>query len=328
MRVVSVAARQRGRRRRALLARDLAEHHPDWPVTRARAPGRAAGAAPGRGAVRGARARRPGRTARSRPALPRRAARGARRGRCWSATRSTRGAERVLLLPPDAELRGPLDALVGGSTTALLVPRLLGGLPQDGERPDWRDLLDAGEIDDELVRCARGDAGARSSTGGSSAGARTPRPRPARRGHVARGPAPSPLAAALGSFEGIGRLEDPAYGVSYWNLHERPLRATPRPACASLGFRADRPWWLSEHALAHARARRPGARGGVRPPRAGAARGRLGRRGRGRRRRPRAARRPASRTSGCGACTRRRSRRARTSATSSRRPARARSRAG
>ena len=71
------------------------------------------------------------------------------------------GAERVLVLPADAELRGPLEAIERGldDHSVLLFPRLLGGLPQDGERPDSRDLLDAGEIDDELVAVRADDSG-------------------------------------------------------------------------------------------------------------------------------------------------------------------------
>ena len=149
------------------------------------------------------------------------------------------GAERVLLLPPDAELRAPLDAIANDDRSVLLVPRLLGGLPQDGERPDSRDLLDAGEIDDELVAVRADDSGRafadwwleRRREDAEAGGER---------------PAPSPLAAALGSLEGVARLDDPAYDVSAWNLHERPLANARLVRFA--GFRADRPWWLSEHA--------------------------------------------------------------------------------
>ena len=125
------------------------------------------------------------------------------------------------------------------------MPRLLGGLPQDGERPDSRDLLDAGEIDDELAAVRAGDTGRAFVEWWIERRREDAAAAAADEGTSTR-PAPSPLSAALGSFEGIGRLEDPAYGVSYWNLHERSLADARLVRFA--GFRADRPWWLSEHA--------------------------------------------------------------------------------
>src|SRR3954447_14975567 len=157
------------------------------------------------------------------------------------------GADHVLLLPPDAEVRAPLVAIEAAlrEESAVVVPRLLEGLPQDGERPDSRDLLDAGEIDDEFVAVRADDGGRalvewwierrREDVEAAAAGA----------GAVVR-LAPSPLAAALGSLEGVARLDDPDYDVSYWNLHERSLAGARLVRFA--GFRADRPWWLSQHA--------------------------------------------------------------------------------
>jgi glycosyltransferase involved in cell wall biosynthesis len=169
-----------------------------------------------------------------------------------------RGAERVLVLAPDADLRGPLEALSAGldEHPALLVPRLTGRLPQDGKRPDGGDLLDAGEIDDELV-AVRGDQAGRDfvtwwkdrAFEAAEAAARLKAPTDAVR------LAASPLGAAERVFEGLGRIEDPGYDVSYWNLHERPLgmadgelTAARRPVrlLRWAGFRPDRPWWLSE----------------------------------------------------------------------------------
>ena len=230
-------------------------------------PGRAADAAPGRGAVRGRRARRARRRrARSPAGAPRRAAaalarpllarHAARRGR-----RARAGAPARRRAARAARRRSSAGST---RTRSLLVPRLLGGLPHDGERPDARDLLDAGEIDDELVAVRADDAGRafvdwwterRARTPTAAGGdARASRAAAARRQPAGRG--------ARQPSTGVARLEDPAYDVSYWNLHERPLADARLVRFA--GFRADRPWWLSEHALAHARARRPGAGRGVR----------------------------------------------------------------
>ena len=266
----------------------------------------AAGRAPGRPAGRAARG------ARAAAAGPPRARRGRRaRAAAPARRRAARAARRAR----------------AATHAALLVPRLLGGLPQDGERPDSRDLLDAGEIDDELV-AVRGDRrGPRvRRAGGSSAGARTRRPPAPTDGTSAR-PAPSPLAAALGSFDGrrAGSRIPPTTSPTGTSTSARSRDAR---LVRFAGFRADRPWWLSEHASRTLVLDDPALVGGGGPARAGAARRRLGGRGRGRRRRPRSCPAAWSGTTACGACTRRRSTRARTSATSTRRPARARSRAG
>jgi SAM-dependent methyltransferase/glycosyltransferase involved in cell wall biosynthesis len=170
-----------------------------------------------------------------------------------------RGADRVLVLAADAELHGGLDALVAAlrGADAVLVPRLLGTLPEDGERPSAADLLAAGEIDDELVAVR--------ATDGGRALLRFWRERAVEAAEAARG-APdaaahlraSPLAAAPRVVAArLHRLEDPGYDVSCWNLHERPLardgeRLTAGGAPLAVmrfgGFRADRPWWLSEDA--------------------------------------------------------------------------------
>ena len=173
-----------------------------------------------------------------------------------------RGAGRVLVLAPDAEVHGALDPWLEALERhpAVLVPRLTGRLPDDDRRPDGRDLLEAGGVDDALVALRDDDAGrallawwteraleaAESAASLGSAGAAQ---------HTRLGA--SPLDAAGTVFEGLGRLEDPGVGVSYWNLHERALAGAPdgiTAAAAPLrlmrwhGFRPDRPWWLSEHA--------------------------------------------------------------------------------
>jgi glycosyltransferase involved in cell wall biosynthesis len=158
------------------------------------------------------------------------------------------GEEAVVLLPADAEVRGPLAALLDGlhHHRAVLVPRLTGALPNDGLRPDAADLLRAGEIDHELV-AMRGDAAglefAEWWVERSYAAAEAVAPQ----GHNGTVPVPAeatPLDVASTVFAGLGRVEDPAYDVSVWNLHERSITGDVR-LVRFTGFRPDRPWWLS-----------------------------------------------------------------------------------
>jgi glycosyltransferase involved in cell wall biosynthesis len=230
-----------------LLARSLAEHHPDWQLSVLVLPGvrPQLGEEPftvlgpadlaARGEVLPAGAPGELRAALSRPLLARRLL--------------DDGAERAIVLPPDAEVLGPLDALLT-DYAAVLVPRLLGTLPADRERPDASDLLAAGEIDDEIVAVREGEEGralldwwAEREREAAADAAVLADSREEASGARMSG---SPLGAALRALPGLHRLEDPAIGVSYWNLHERPL------AQARLlrwqGFRADRPWWLSDRA--------------------------------------------------------------------------------
>jgi len=173
-----------------------------------------------------------------------------------------RGAERVLLLGADAEVHAPLDDLEAllADHAAVLVPRV-GRLPEDGRRPDGHDLIEAGEIDDGLV-AVRGDAAGRAV---AAWWAERTREAAEAAGRLRTGadevpPAArfgaSPLAAARPVFgDALALLEDPGWNVSYWNLHERPLASGPEGLTAAgrplrvlrfPGFRADRPWWLSE----------------------------------------------------------------------------------
>jgi len=158
-------------------------------------------------------------------------------------------ARGVVLLPPDAQVRGRLDAFRDGlaANDAVVVPRLRGGLPDDAERPDAADLDAAGMIDDELIAVGRGAQ----RLVRYWAGRCTPD----------AGEQPSPLTAAVSVFDGILTLDDAGYDVSAWNLHERPLAMTdqgmltaggaPVVVLRFQGFRADRPWWFSEHATRH-----------------------------------------------------------------------------
>jgi len=168
------------------------------------------------------------------------------------------GAPCALLVTPDCDVRAPLvaveDALDRGDVVVLA--RLDGRLPDDGERPEAHDLLAAGEVDDEVVAVRAGEPAGRclrwwlDETGravGAAAGG-------AGDGRVL----PSVLRVAERALPGVVVLTDAGYGVSAWNLHERALdedaggvpRAAGRPIALVrfAGFRPDRPWWLSEDA--------------------------------------------------------------------------------
>jgi glycosyltransferase involved in cell wall biosynthesis len=157
-----------------------------------------------------------------------------------------RGGEDVLLLPDDAEVLAPLDALAGGLADhrALLVPRLTGALPDDGARPDAADLLRAGTIDHELVAVRSDDAGRAFAdwwVERAFEAAAAARPLGPDADGVPAGARPLDVAPSV--FGDIGRLDDPAYDISYWNLHERSLDGAR--LVRFTGFRPDRPWWLS-----------------------------------------------------------------------------------
>jgi hypothetical protein len=155
------------------------------------------------------------------------------------------GAPSALLLAPDCDVRAPLAAIESAldAGDVIVLPRVDGGLPDDGERPDARDLLTAGELDEEVVAARAGAAAERCLRWWSEQSAR-------RETGVLR--------AAERALPGVVRLADAGYGVSAWNLHERPLTVAPdgtlcaaaRPLCLVrfAGFRPDRPWWLSEDA--------------------------------------------------------------------------------
>ncbi|HYF24793.1 MAG TPA: hypothetical protein VD931_03555, partial [Baekduia sp.] len=63
------------------------------------------------------------------------------------------GAPMAVLLAADSQLLAPLTELTDEleQADAVVVPRLLGVLPDDGRRPDAEDLLDHGELDEGLV---------------------------------------------------------------------------------------------------------------------------------------------------------------------------------
>jgi SAM-dependent methyltransferase/glycosyltransferase involved in cell wall biosynthesis len=158
-----------------------------------------------------------------------------------------RGADGLLMLAADAEVLERLDALAGrlAGHDAVLVPRLSGILPRDGLRPDAGDLLAAGEIDDGIVAVGAGERGRAFADWWAAQALEL----------VERGAGGNPLAAAPRVFADVATADDRGLGVSYWNLHERPLAREGGELRAGghtlrvlrwEGFRPDRPWWLSD----------------------------------------------------------------------------------
>jgi glycosyltransferase involved in cell wall biosynthesis len=164
-----------------------------------------------------------------------------------------RGADAVLFLAPDTlVLSDPVELveLLDGHD-AVVVPRLKGELPQDGERPDLRDLQEAGELDDGFF-AVRGTESGRAVARWWAA------QQAARIEKVGAPSAPSGLLEQLEQLEGVAVLSRPGYGVSVWNLHERVLEADGDGALSAdgepvrvlrlPGFRIDRPFWLADFA--------------------------------------------------------------------------------
>src|SRR3954447_784621 len=162
MMAVGVVAAGNGVAEARVLARTLAAHHPDWPVTVLVMQGVRGELKPGEEPFEVLRARdlsdldlddllssapQDVLAALARPVLVRHLL--------------ARGAEQVVVLPPDGEVHSRLDSLVDGLVTsdAVLVPRLGGRLPDDGRRPDGHDLLEAGEIDDAVLAVRASNTG-------------------------------------------------------------------------------------------------------------------------------------------------------------------------
>lgn len=128
----------------------------------------------------------------------------------------------------------PVLATVRGHGVALLERAV--AMPADGRRPDDEDLREAGRVSLGLVALTRGQAADLLLDTWESRG----------KGSGVRGGYPSDAVVV-----------DPGCGVSAWNLHERPLirqankilaGGAPLRSVSFEGFRADRPYWLSEDA--------------------------------------------------------------------------------
>ena len=237
-------------------------------------------------------------------------------GRCWSPHLLDARRRAVLLLPPDAErprAAGRRSTRRWTSTTRVLVAAADRRAARRRRAPR-RARPGRGGRDRRRARrrARRPRPAARSSTGGPTGRSRPPRrpPSPARRARLGASPL-APRRARLRRRSAGSRT--PGYDVSLLE----PARAAAGRRRALLtaraplrlmrwaGFRPDRPWWLSEHAHAHARARRPGAHRARRRARRGAARRRAGSASTASpTRRRRAARTACATTRACSACTR------------------------
>jgi glycosyltransferase involved in cell wall biosynthesis len=175
-----------------------------------------------------------------------------------------RGATTAVHLEADVHLTASLDpfaALARESGVALLA-RVPEGLPIDGLAPDDRDLLAAGRISPALVGVSAGawsEAFLRWWSDRVLETARSIEPSDGQATNLAGASAElcrwlDLAPAAFGARVAV--LDDPGFGVSFWNLHARELsregnelRAAGVPVrCIHFsGFRPDRPYWLSGH---------------------------------------------------------------------------------
>jgi glycosyltransferase involved in cell wall biosynthesis len=154
------------------------------------------------------------------------------------------GAEVVVYLSPTVAVYGPLEpAIAVARERGVMLARRVEHLPEDGKRPSAADLVAAGPVTAGFVAAAgpKGERFARWwATGIAQSGA------PLRW-----------LEIAPGVFPEATWLEDPGAGLSAWNLHERPLDRQGDEVLAGgqplrfidfAGFRADRPYLLSDYA--------------------------------------------------------------------------------
>ena len=158
-------------------------------------------------------------------------------------------AETAVYLDPQVCVYASLEPFIATAPAGgvALVPRVA-SLPDDGLRPDYAALLDAGEISPAMVAVSRGDAAGtfldwwlrRHEEGAVSDGRR--------------------LSLAREQLPEIAVVADPGCGASYWNLHERPLardgesrdRCGQRPAHRALRRLSSRPALLAQRGR-HAR---------------------------------------------------------------------------
>jgi hypothetical protein len=138
-----------------------------------------------------------------------------------------RGAERAVYLDPAVDVWAPLDPVFRelDHKGVVVAPRLLGELPEDGHRPDRRDLRRVGRFGAALVALGSGAASVEMASWWSrrlrrSALSLTPG---AAGGGQARRALSRWIDLAPSVFAGVSLLQDPGSALSYWNLHERRL---------------------------------------------------------------------------------------------------------
>lgn len=152
------------------------------------------------------------------------------------------GAELAVYLAPQVRVYGSLDsALAPAREGGVALLRRVNDLPEDGKHPDHADLLVAGEVSPAFVATS-GEVGERFARWWGRGVARA--------GSPARW-----LGLAPAVFPKVTWLEDPGCGVSFWNLHERPLERRDGTLVAGghrlrfidfSGFRPDRPYVLGD----------------------------------------------------------------------------------
>ena len=127
----------------------------------------------------------------------------------------------------------------------VVVARTLNRLPEDGERPNYHDLIRAGQISSAIVGVDGSETALSFLRWWSQCVNLVD----------ANGTQWLDLTPQL--FPTAGVLEDPGWNVSFWNLHERPLArlgeeivvgGSPLRSFYFAGFRPDRPYWLSDGA--------------------------------------------------------------------------------
>lgn len=177
-----------------------------------------------------------------------------------------RGADTVVFLEADVDVVAGLEPAIARAHDGgvALVPRVIESIPDDGLEPGARDLLDCGRVGSALVAVGSGPDGRAFLSWWADNLIETAR---------SLEPAPAPqLTNLVPGSPPLGRwldvagtvfptqvtvLEDPGFGVSYWNLHNRTLErhdgallagGSPARYVQFAGFRPDRPYWLSEYA--------------------------------------------------------------------------------
>jgi glycosyltransferase involved in cell wall biosynthesis len=131
------------------------------------------------------------------------------------------GAQNVVVLDPEVVVVAPLDELVllAGRHGVVVVPRVLGRLPDDGRYPDEVTLGHFGAFDPGIVAV-------------SAERAEFARWWAARLARAAHDDRRLPLDTAqqlldvLAGDPSVHVLADPAYGLAWWNGHERPLEVS------------------------------------------------------------------------------------------------------
>jgi glycosyltransferase involved in cell wall biosynthesis/SAM-dependent methyltransferase len=173
-----------------------------------------------------------------------------------------RGAMTAIHIEADVDVCDslePFTALAREHGVALL-PRVPEGLPDDRLEPDDRALLAAGRVSPALIGVSAGDTGATFLRWWSTRMAES-----AESLQTAQPPATN-LAGCARELSGwldlapavfgprIALLDDPGFGISFWNLHARRLSSAGGELLAAgapvrcihySGFRPDRPYWLS-----------------------------------------------------------------------------------